>query len=42
VRGKTFGAAAQFAVGGRIELLKIEEEVNKAIVRKMGMTRKRI
>lgn len=42
MRGKTFGAGAQFSVGGRIELLKSGEDVNKAIVRKMGMPRKRI
>ena len=42
MRGKAFGAGTQFSVGGRIELLKSGEEVNKAIVRKMGMTRKRI
>jgi len=42
VRGKAFGTRAKFSVGGRIELLKSGEEVNKAIVRKMGMTRKRI
>ena len=40
MRGKAFGAGAQFAVGGRIELLKSGEEVNKAIVRKMRRTRK--
>ena len=40
MRGKPFGAGAQFAVGGRIELLKSGEEVNKAIVRKMRRTRK--
>jgi len=42
VRGKTFGAGAQFSVGGRIELLKSGEEVNNSIVRKMRITRKRI
>ena len=42
VRGKAFGTRAQFSVGGRIELLKSGEEVDKLIVRKMGMTRKRI
>jgi hypothetical protein len=42
VRGKAFGTRAQFTVGGRIELLKSGEELNKPIVRKMGMTRKRI
>lgn len=42
MRGKAFGTTAQFSVGGRIELLKSGEELNKAIVSKMGMTRKRI
>jgi len=40
MRGKAFGAGTQFSVGGRIELLKSGEEVNKAIVRKMSPTRK--
>ena len=42
MRGKAFGTGAQFSVGGRIELLKSGEEFNKAIVRKLGTTRKRI
>lgn len=42
MRGKAFGAGTQFSVGGRIELLKSGEELNKPTVRKMGMTRKRI
>jgi len=42
VRGKAFGTRAKFSVGGRIELLKSGEEFNRTIVRKMGMTRKRI
>ena len=42
MRGKAFGAGTELAVGGRIELLKSGEEDNNAIVRKMGMTRKRI
>ena len=42
MRGKAFGTTAQFAVRGRIELLKSGEELNRTIVRKMGMTRKRI
>jgi len=37
MRGKAFGAGTQFSVGGRIELLKSGEELNKPIVRKMGM-----
>jgi hypothetical protein len=40
MRGKAFGTRAQFAVRGRIELLKSGEEVNRAIVRKMRTTRK--
>ena len=35
MRGKAFGAGAQFSVGGRIKLLKSGEELNKAIVRRI-------